>query len=193
MDKISNNYEELKKQAKELGISPWGMKKTDLREAIFNATIGIVSETEQAQAPEAPPKTTKKAGATWTWRNRFTVKEKDPNFRYRFVDLDENNLRDKLDDGWVFVHPTEGITGEHVNPKQVADGDPLDGVQTYRDMALMALPEELGQARDAAVKERTRAQTVGLKDRLKQDLARTDEGGAAPHQAEVHGKITIVE
>jgi len=185
---MANEYQELRNEAKTLGINTFQMSKSALREAITAATIDIVEQGLPAAAP-AP----KKAGASWRWRNRFEVEGKDPNFRYRFVDTDESNLRDKVEDGWRFVHPSTGVPGEHIDPKQVADGDPLSGAQTYRGMALMALPEDRAKARDQAVRAATEGQTVNLKGRLAQELSRTDEGGKASIPADVHGKITIIE
>ena len=177
---------ELRAEAKALGINSFQKSKSALREAIAAATIDIVEQ----GLPTTPssPKAPKKAGNTWKWRNRFEVNAKDPNFRYRFVDTEESNLRDKLEDGWRFVTETQGISGEHIDPRQVSDGDPLSGVQSYRGMALMALPEERAKARDQAVRDATKGQTAGLKERLQQDL----HNPSGP-TAEVHGKITIVE
>ena len=78
----SHEFRELRDQAKALGINTFQMSKIALREAIAAATIDVVEQ----EAPPAPQP--KKAGDSWTWRDRFAVRGKDPNYRYRFVDTD---------------------------------------------------------------------------------------------------------
>ena len=169
------NFAELRDQAKALGINTYQMSKAAIEEAIGAASDGGIAPV-------------KKGAKSWRWRNRFEVDGKDPNFRYRFVSREESVMREKMADGWEFVSPLTGVPGEHINPRQIADGEPLDGAHTYRDMVLMALPEEKAKLRDAAVADRTRQQTVGLKKRLQSDMK--NPGGPA---AEVHGNITIID
>lgn len=170
-----SEYADLRAQAKSLGINTFQMSKDAMREAIAAAHGGGIEPV-------------KRGNKSWKWRNRLDVRDKKKDFRYRFVSREESNLRDKMADGWEFVNPVTGIPGEHVDPRQVADGEPLEGAQTYRDLVLMALPEEMAKLRDEAVREMTRQQTVGLKKQLQSDL-RNSEGATA----EVHGNITIIE
>ena len=79
-----------------------------------------------------------------------------------------------------------GLPAEHENP----DGKPLTSSTEYRELVVMALDEEIAQARDAYFREKTRAQTVSLKDRLQDDLDDAAKAhGAVPARAE--GKIVI--
>lgn len=169
-----SEYAELRAQAKSLGINTFHMSKDAMLEAI-------------AAAEAAGIKPVKKGNKSWAWRNRLDVANKDSKFRYRMVSREETNLRDKMADGWEFVNPVTGIPGEHIDPRQIADGEPLEGAQTYRDLVLMALPEEKAQQRDAAVAELTRQQTAGLKN-----MAQSEARKIGP-DAEVHGSITIIE
>jgi hypothetical protein len=169
-----SNFKELRDQAKALGINTFHMSKSAIEGALAAADAGGLE-----------PEPVKKKGRTsWRWRNRLELDGKDPRFRYRFCSRDESNLRDRLADGWDFVNPSTCLPGEHVDPRQVADGVPLDGALTYRDLVAMAIPEELAADRDAQLREATRQQTVNLKRQAQSD---------APAGAEVHGNITIIE
>lgn len=126
----------------------------------------------------------KKGNPTWAPASKLDMSNKDPKFRYRWVDRDSQNIEKKEAEGWRFVNKETGIPGEHDRPDLVEDGNPLDSTKTYRELVAMALPEEIGEARDAWVESQTRKQTISIKDRLQKEVA---QGG----NAEVHGKLVI--
>lgn len=132
----------------------------------------------------------KKGKKTWKPAQRLSVVKKQPGLRYRWCDKDPDNLYRKQVEGWQFADRMKGVVAEHERPEHVRDGQPLQGAKEYRDLALMVLDEETGQARDRYFEELTNRRTLGMKDTLKGDLAdKARETGAPP--APVHGKIVI--
>jgi len=112
--------------------------------------------------------TVKKGHATWKPAQKLQVHDRKPGFRYRWREDDPQNLQRAIAEGWQFVNPITGIPGEHDEP---GDGQKsLTSNTEYRELRLMALPEEVAQARDEYFRERTDQQTAGLKDRLQSDL-----------------------
>ena len=122
-----------------------------------------------------------KKKSTWRPAERLTINVKTPGYRTRWCDRDPMNIERKLAEGWRFVNATTGVIAEHDPGK---DGDSLAGAKTYRELVLMALPEELGKERDKYIQEQTDLQAAGLKSRLEDEMKK---GGGA----EVRGKITI--
>jgi hypothetical protein len=130
----------------------------------------------------------KKGRATWKPAQKLQVHKKDPGFRYRWRENDAQNIQRAVAEGWEFVNPITGIPGEHQDP---GDGQQsLTSTTEYRELKLMALPEEKAQARDEYFQERTDIQTTGLKDRFQDDLDNEAQrqGG---YKSKVSGKITI--
>lgn len=114
------------------------------------------------------------------------VLDKNKAFRYRWVNKDDARIAKKMAEGWVHVNKESGISGEQVKPGKTEDGKPLtSGLQEYRELVLMALPEELGKARDEWVKKRTEQQTAALQH-MDRDIKR-NVGPAAG----TYGKIQI--
>lgn len=137
-----------------------------------------------------PETKVKKGKPTWQPAQRLSMGKKSKNFRYRWCDSDSQNIEQKRAEGWEFVNGETGIPGEHDHPQGVGDGKPLDSTKTYRELVAMALPEELGEARDEWVNERTRKQTRSIKDVLKEQVTES----AKQHKiepAQVTGKIVI--
>lgn len=132
-----------------------------------------------------PQQTPKKGKKTWAPAQALEVK-KVPGFRLRWTDKDPKVTQRKMAEGWVEVHPDQGIRAEHEHPGDVPSGKPVTSVTEYRELHLMALPEDVAKAREAYFTDRTNAQSAGLVRNLKKDVA---EGG----DAEVYGKITIIE
>ena len=117
--------------------------------------------------------------------NKLNVVKKVAGFRYRWCDKDEMNIEKKKAEGWEHVNKTTGIPGESGQRSDVPDGKSLDSTQKYRELELMALPEEVAQERDRHFQELTDKQTVGLKKTLEDDLKKSGFKGG------LHGKITI--
>lgn len=133
----------------------------------------------------------KKGRPAWKPASTLDVIQKSEDFRYRWTDRDPGNLDRKIAEGWVFVNKETGIPGEHEHPERVADGMPLDTTKTFRELVVMAMPEETAQERDAYYREQTRKQTVGLKDVLKRDLSEAAERSGSSQVAPVDGTIVI--
>lgn len=128
----------------------------------------------------------KKGKASWKPAQKLDVRNKQEGFRYRFRDRDSQNIQRARAEGWEFVNPITGIPGDHVDPED-AQKD-LTSTTEYRELTLMALPEDIAQARDEHFKELTRKQTVGLKDRLQGDL---DKDAPEGHRTSATGTIVI--
>ncbi|RJO72856.1 MAG: hypothetical protein C4523_02475 [Myxococcales bacterium] len=118
------------------------------------------------------------------------VVRKVPGFRYRWVSKDPANMDKKQREGWAHVNQMTGLEGEHIAPGNAADGKPLTSLKEYRDLTLMAMPEEMAQERDRYFQEKTLAQTAGLKKRAEE----ANEDNARKYGADptgVRGKIVI--
>lgn len=130
---------------------------------------------------------TKKGSKSWKPAHRLKVDKKE-GWRYRMVDhTDHYNVEKKKAEGWEWVNATTGIPGKHDRPSGTADGSNTDTGFEYKELRLMAMPEDLAQERDAYYAEKTRQQTVGLKDRLTDEIAKS---GVSPEEA-LSGKIVI--
>lgn len=136
------------------------------------------------------PKSTKKGKKSWAPAQKLQVLNKSKDFRYRWRDNDQANLERAKAEGWVFVNKETGIPGEHDHPQGTEDGIPLSDAKTYRELALMALPEEDGKARDEYFSKLTDKQTVGLKDQLDRNLD-NEAGKARSERAKSYGSIII--
>ena len=125
--------------------------------------------------------------ASWKPAQMLTVKNKHPEYRYRWRDKDRQNIQKAEAEGWIHVNPITGLPGDHENP---GDQESMTSTTEYRELTLMALPEETAQARDEYFQERTDSQTRGLKRQFQRDLAEQAEkqGADVP---ETYGKITI--
>lgn len=142
--------------------------------------------TEKTEAP-----TVKKGKSSWRPAARLDLRNKDPNFRYRWVTKEQDNLNRKALEGWV---PANSINGggsaEHLAPGLVNDGKSLTGTTEYRESVLMVIPEEKAKERDAYFSEQTAKQTLGLKSMAEQ----MNEKSAQAHRVAargIHGSITI--
>jgi hypothetical protein len=105
---------------------------------------------------------------------------KDPNFAYRYCDVEVENLERKQKEGWEFCNPT---TDSNVKTDAEEELNTIAGGKRYRRLVLMRMPMEKFRARAAYFQELTEKQTRGLKQNLEKQAA--DSG------AEVHGKIVI--
>ena len=128
----------------------------------------------------------KKGKPSWKPAGTLEVFQKKPGFRYRWCDKDPQNIQRKVAEGWRHVNRETGLPVEHENP----DGETLTSSTEYRELVVMALPEDVAQERDAYFREKTRAQTVSLKDRLQDDLDDAAKAHGAP-RAKAEGTIVI--
>ena len=130
----------------------------------------------------------KRGRTPWKQADLLTVRNKSPNFRYRWVNTDDRNISKKEREGWVYARNTEGVPGEHEPPGHMQDGSPLtsDGT-SYKDQVVMALPEEIALDRDEEMKDRVRAQShEKMQEELKRDVANLE----CP-KAPLHGGISF--
>lgn len=132
-----------------------------------------------------PPKTEKKGKPSWRPASMLDVPDKMPGFRPRWCSNDPLNLQRKKAEGWIPATEINGIRMTHDHPDKMGDGHPLTSVTEYRDMILMALPEDLAEARDEYFQQKTDAQTGSLKINAEEEAAKTGP------DARVHGKIVI--
>lgn len=167
----------LLKQCREQGI-------THLKDGRpINRTCKVAELMEALNMPKV-----KKGRSTWSPAQKLQVHDKKPGFRYRWRENDPQNIQRALSEGWEFVNPITGIPGEHFDPEDAQKS--LTSNTEYRELKLMALPEEVAQARDEFFRERTDLQTAGLKDNLQNDLdkAAQKEGG---YRTSATGSIVI--
>lgn len=127
----------------------------------------------------------KKGKPTWKPAAMLNVTKTIDGHRARWVHNDRQNILRKQAEGWVFANEITGIKREHEHPEKVEDGHSLTTTTEYRDMVLMALPEEMAKAREEYFNEKTEQQTRGLKRDLEKEM-RNGENTAA-----IHGKIVI--
>ena len=140
----------------------------------------------EAQAVQEPQEI-KKGRLSWRPAHRLELVKKTPGFRYRFCNNDPDNLEQKYNEGWRLVNRTTGAMAEHY--QEYAQ---ITGGLTYRGMVVMALPEELGKARDEYHDRKTRAQTASIKTKLQAQMDGAADATGAP-RAKVDGRVTIIE
>jgi hypothetical protein len=131
----------------------------------------------------------KKGNASWQPAKKLELYKKKDGFRYRWCDKDPYNVMKKEAEGWVHATAETGLKPEHDRVETVSDGKPLDTVTEYRELTLMALPEDLALARDAYIAAETDKQTVGRVADLRQKVADAAPAGMLP--AAVHQKVVI--
>lgn len=133
---------------------------------------------------------TKKGRTSWKPAQLLTVRNKTPGFRYRWVTNDVDNLRKKGEEGWIKVGSTMGLKGDHERPDNTIDGGPMCSDATeYRESILMALPEELGIARDEYHENKVREQShQKMRGELESGMS---DIGSPGHSPKLHGGITF--
>lgn len=112
-------------------------------------------------------KAPKKGKRTWKKANLLDVRDKNPNYRYRFVQNDPMVIQRRLAENWLFVDGTGGVGGEHERPEGVNDGKKLTTVTEYRDVVLMALPNDWAEARDEYQQELSDRQVADVEEDLR--------------------------
>lgn len=125
----------------------------------------------------------KKGNKSWKPAQKLSIVDKKAGYVYRWCDKDPANLLKRKADGWVMASDLHG----HKAKQEAPEAKDLTSVTEYRDLVLMAIPEEDYQSHRDYYEEQTRKQTVGLKDRVKQDARQ----GATGKAADIHGTIVI--
>lgn len=126
----------------------------------------------------------KKGKPTWKPAAMLDIPDRMPGYRLKWCNNDRMNIQRLRAEGWETASSIHGLNVEHDHPEKTGDGHSLTSVTEYRELVLMALPEELGEARDRYFNEKADLQTAGLKRDLEKEVGK--EGAA-----EVHGKIVI--
>lgn len=112
---------------------------------------------------------TKKGNASWQRARFLQVKNKDPNFTYRWVNMNEENIEKKLDEGWDFVDSKK----DKVSVKK-ADGLDVgasnDTRIKSRGAVLMKMPMDLKKARDAFHAEEVKRSVESLAQEASQGI-----------------------
>src|SRR3546814_962132 len=104
----------------------------------------IESELAGRGVDPAPPK---KGKASWAPARMLDLEGKMPGYRYRWCDIDPANLRKQEAEGWVIATRENGLLASHDDPGLVHGGKSADTTVQYRDVIVMASPEEQAQAR----------------------------------------------
>lgn len=144
----------------------------------------------KARAALAEKRAEKKRGnASWAPAKKLELYNKKDGFRYRWCVSDPYNIMKKQAEGWVHATAETGLKPEHDRVETVSDGKPLDTVTEYRELTLMALPEDVALARDAYIAAETDKQTVGRVADLRKKVAEATPAGVLP--AAVHQKVVI--
>lgn len=126
----------------------------------------------------------KKGKPSWKPATMLDIKNRIPGYRYRWCWIDDMNLQKKEREGWVYVNKETGFPTEHDSPENVK---PLDSAKKYRDTVLMALPEELGEARDRYFHKKTQEQSLDAKTRMQQ------KKDASGNPAQIYEPNRIIE
>lgn len=140
---------------------------------------------EPKRGPGRPPKEdnpVKKGHSTWKPANVDETFQKDPDFRYRWINEDEGNVAKKKMEHWDIVSEINGSsTTSEVGYGRVNDGSSLTSVRKRVGQVLARMPEEEAKERDAYFNRESERRTASLKREVQKDL------GGAP----VHGSITM--
>lgn len=143
---------------------------------------------DQAQVGTKEPQVgAKKGKRSWNPGQYLDVDKKAKGkFRYRFVVDDPQEIRKRLQQGFVFVNPITGVPGDSTHEGRVGAEKKLDTTQKVRELVLMALPNEDGKLHDEWVNDQTRKQTINLPTEAH---ARFD--GSLGSRAPVYGRTVI--
>lgn len=153
------------------------------------AKTAAKTETAAVETTEAPAPV-KKGKPSWKPAARLPVRNAPEGYRLRWVHKEPANLARKAAEDWIPATSINGFKAEHIAPELVQDGKSLTSAVEYRDLVLMALPEERAQERDGYYAEQTRKQTVGLKKQVEKENAdQAARLGATP--SPVRGSIVI--
>lgn len=133
--------------------------------------------------PPVPEEPKKKGKISWKPAKRMELIQKTPGFTYRWCDKDPFNIQKKEADGWSIASKVRGNEANNGAPQGTS-------ITEYRELVLMAIPDEEYAAHREYFHEKTLKQTVGLKKKLAGDVA---DGAATSRSstAPIHGSIVI--
>lgn len=136
--------------------------------------------------PRPKKNAVKKGRPSWKPASMLDTVEKHDGHRTRWCSRDSLNLQRKQAEGWVFANSITGINREHEHPEKVGDGHSLTSVTEYRDLVLMALPEDVAKERDKYFQSKTDAAVRSLKQDFEENIE-----NPRGNTAEIYGKIVI--
>lgn len=128
------------------------------------------------------PPTVKKGKPTWSPAAVLDVTNKEDGYRYRWSNKDPENLARKSAEGWETINGLQADKAQHVEPDKIQDGKKMTSVYERKDCILQRLPEDIAEARDEYMNNKTKQRTAGLTAHLKKEIGK---------EAPIHGKITI--
>ena len=163
MDTAEMSYGQVKRFAEVKGLNTRGKSRDAL----------VTELNEMGVYAEAP-----KGKVSWAPARMLDLANKLAGFRYRWVDTDVANVRKKLAEGWQFVNRETGHPVEHLDPGLMHGGQAPDSSVRYRDVVAMALPEEMGQARDEYFRDVTARQIAGVNDAAADKLRNVAPGAS---------------
>lgn len=142
---------------------------------------------EQTRKPGRPKsqsteKPVKKGKSSWQPASVTDVVDKEPGYRYRWINKNPDNMAKKEAEGWDLVN---GLTSDRAiasDDGRIDSGKQLTSTYEKCDVILARMPEETALERDAYIADKTKRRTLGLTAHLKKEV-----GKSAP----VHGEITI--
>lgn len=144
----------------------------------------------EARGPGRPPKQNQSIGAsikkgkpTWKPASAMEVLNKEPGYRYRWSNKLPDNLAKKDLEGWETISGLQGDRSKHVDADRIQDGKPMTSIRERHDCVLQRIPEELAEARDEYMNNRTELRTQALTAHVKD--------AAGKLGVTKHGKITI--
>lgn len=150
MELTDQTFQQLRDLAKKHGINSFSKGRDDL-----------IAEL-QAAGIDATPAV--KGKPSWRPARMLDLENRANGYRYRWCDTDDANLRKKLAEGWVYVNKETGHPVEHIDPDLQHGGKSPDGSVKYRDLIVMALPEEIAQQRDEYFAELSKNQLEGVNE-----------------------------
>ena len=141
----------------------------------------MVLKLSPSQSPE------KKGTRSWRPAERLRTINKLPGFVYRWCDKDQLNLAKREADGWFYASK---LTGHSDVGQEEPENRPMTTITEYRELVLMAIPDDEYAAHRAYYDGLTRKQTVGLKKDLEQKV-RGEAATSGIKSADIYGKIVI--
>lgn len=125
----------------------------------------------------------KKGNASWKPASLNEFSNKDPNFRYRQVRKDPENLAKKAAEGWETVSGVEGSDTKYTDPDRIDLPSQMTSVVEGRDWILQRIPEDKAKLRDEYFDTENDRRIAGLTSHVKKENAKSGAG--------THGEITI--
>lgn len=125
----------------------------------------------------------KKGNNSWQPAGVTDVINKEPGYRYRWVNKDSDNLAKKQAEKWELLNGLQSDNAKPVSHNRQNDGANQSSVYEKRDVVLARIREEDALGRDAHFNDKSERLTSGLTAHVKKEMGK--EG------ANMHGEITI--